>query len=123
MTDAACYRRIALSLTSLLLAASLAAQSHDAKTAVSLTVVPARMTLTQGESERLSAHIEGAPAGTVIVWVMKDKQKAGSSISADGLFTAQTLGVYHVMALAVAGDKTVLKTAVAKITVVGRIEL
>jgi hypothetical protein len=89
---------------------------------VSLTVDPARITLIAGQTQRFSAHIEGAATGTVIRWAVPDEQRDVSSISQDGVFTARIVGVYRVIALATIGQSTVLKTAVAKVTVLGQLE-
>ena len=80
------------------------------------------MTLNAGETQRFSAHIEGAPPGTVIVWAVPDRETGVSSIGQDGVFTARIVGVCHVMAFATVGGSTVLKTAVAKVTVLGKLE-
>jgi hypothetical protein len=123
MTKALCYPRIAfLLIVPLLLATTLTAQQIDKQVDVSLTVEPARMTLNAGQTQRFSAHIEGAPTGTVIRWAVPDEQRDVSSISQDGVFTARIVGVYRVIAFATIGQSTVLKTAVAKVTVLGQLE-
>jgi hypothetical protein len=105
----------------LLISTALAAQQDD-KNGVRLTVEPARMTIHTGQTQRFSAHVEGEPAGTVIKWVIPDKDRDVSSISQDGVFTARVVGVYRVIAVAIVGQDTVLKTAVAKVTVLGKSE-
>jgi hypothetical protein len=45
-----------------------------------------------------------------------------SSISQAGVFTARVAGIYHVFALATTGKNSVLKTAVANVTVLGSSE-
>jgi hypothetical protein len=45
-----------------------------------------------------------------------------SSISQAGVFTARVAGSYHVFALATTGKNSVLKTAVANVTVLGSSE-
>jgi hypothetical protein len=123
MTTAPCYPRIAfLLIVPLLLATTLAAQQDEKQGALSLTVDPARITLNAGQTQRFLAHIEGAPAGTVIRWAITDRKTDGSSISQDGVFTARRLGLYHVVAFATIDESTVLKTAVAKVTVLGQLE-
>ena len=122
MTTTPCYPRTAFILIVSLFAATLTAQQADKQAALSLTIDPVRITLPPGQTQRFSAHIEGAPTGTVIRWAVPDTERDVSSISQDGVFTARILGVYHVMAVATFGESTVLKVRVAKVTVLGRIE-
>jgi Bacterial Ig-like domain (group 2) len=81
---------------------------------MSLTVEPAQMTLKTGQTQRFSAEVKGAPAGTEINWAVRE---SGGNISQDGVFTASVVGIYHVVALATRRN-TVLMQASAKITVV-----
>ena len=111
-----------LLIVPLWLATTLTAQQIDRQAGVSLAVVPARVTLNAGQTQKFSMHIEGAPAGTVIVWAVPDRERDVSSISQDGVFAARIVGVYHVMAVATTGQSTVLKTAVAKVCVLGQLE-
>jgi Bacterial Ig-like domain (group 2) len=108
----------------LLLAPALAAQQPESekKAEVSLAVEPSRITLNAGQTQKFSAHFESAPTGTVVRWVIADEKKAGSSITQDGVFTAGTVGIYHVVAVAMNGEGTVLTSSVAKVTVFGRSE-
>jgi len=123
MTTAPIYRCITfLLIVSLWVATTLNAQQIDRQAGVSLTVDPARVTLRAGETQRFSAHLEGAPAGAVVVWAVPDTERDVSSISQDGVFTARIVGVYHVFALATAGKSSVLRTAVVKVTVLGSSE-
>jgi hypothetical protein len=123
MSATPCYPRIAfLLIVPLWFATILNAQQVDRQAGVSLTVDPARVTLPAGQAQKFSAHIEGVPAGSVIVWAVPDRERDVSSISQDGVFTARIVGVYHVFALATSGKSSVLKTAVVKVTVLGRSE-
>jgi hypothetical protein len=103
----------------LLAATALNAQQNEKQGAVSLTIEPARITLTAGQTQRFSAHIKGAPTGTVIIWAVPDSERDVSSVSQDGLFAARIVGIYHVVAIATI-DGTALKHAVAKVTVVAQ---
>ena len=118
MTTRPCYPRIALLhlIVPLFLAIPLAAQPDDKQGAVSLTVEPARITLSAGQTQRFSAEVKGAPAATVIIWAVREQ---GGNISQDGVFTARIVGIYHVIAIATSGSIT-LKHAVAKVTVVAQ---
>jgi hypothetical protein len=111
-----------LLIVPLWLATTLTAQQIDRQAGVSLAVVPARVTLNAGQTQKFSVHIEGAPAGAVIVWVVPDRERHVSSISQDGVFAARIVGVYHVMAVATPGQSNVLKTAVAKVSRLGQLE-
>jgi hypothetical protein len=123
MSATPCYPWIALLLiVPLWFATTFNAQQIESQAGVSLTVDPARVTLKAGEAQKFSAHLEGAPAGSVIVWAVPDRERDVSSISQDGVFTARIAGVYHVFALATTGESSVLKTAVVKVTVLGRSE-
>jgi hypothetical protein len=123
MTPSSCYLRIAfLLVVPLSLAATLAAQQSEKQGAVSLTLEPARITINAGQTQKILAHVKGAPTATVIRWAVPDRERDVSSISQDGVFTARIVGVYHVMAIAIVGESTVLKTGVAKVTVLGRSE-
>jgi hypothetical protein len=121
-TDHLCYPRIASLrlLLPLVLAIPLTAQQSDKQGGVSLTVDPAHLTLNAEQTQRFSAELKGAPAGTVIewaVWTVGDRRSG--NISQDGVFTARTVGIYRIMAVAIS-DGTVLSTAVAKVTVVAQ---
>lgn len=123
---ARCYpRRVLLWIFPLLVATIFIAQQapSEKQNNVSLTVYPPRIALNPGQTQKFSAHIEGAPTGTVIRWTITDGNRAGSRISQDGVFTAGKLGVYRVVAFATIGKGTVLKTAVAKVTVLRRLNL
>jgi hypothetical protein len=109
--------RAALLLFLLLAAALLSAQDRDQPGQVSLTVYPARAALNPGQTQSFSARVDGAPTGTVVRWTITGST-AGGSISQDGVFTARTLGVYHVVAFVPVGKSTVAKTAVATVTVI-----
>lgn len=123
MTTAPCYPRIAfLLIVPLLLGITLSAQQNEKQGPVSLTVDPVRITLNAGQTQRFSAHTEGAPTGTAIIWAVPDTERDVSSISQDGVFTARIVGVYRVIAIATIGQNTVLKIAVAKVTVLGQSE-
>jgi hypothetical protein len=123
MTTASCYSRIAMFLiVPLLFATTVAAQQNEKQAVVTLTVDPARITLNPGQAYRFSAHLDSAPPGTSIRWVITDKRSTGSSISQDGVFKAGVMGVYHVRALATIGESTVLKTAAVKVMVLGQLE-
>jgi hypothetical protein len=99
----------------LLLAIPVAAQI-DHRGALSLAVDPPRLTLNAGQEQRFSAQVRGAPASAAIVWSVREH---GASTSQDGIFTARAVGIYHVIALVV-GDGTILKSAIAKVTVVAQ---
>jgi Bacterial Ig-like domain (group 2) len=123
MTTTPSSPRMALLLiVPLWLATTLTAQQIDRQAGVSLAVVPARVTLNAGQTHKFSVHIEGAPAGAAIVWAVPDSERDISSISQDGVFAARIVGVYHVMAVATTGQGNVLKTAVAKVSVLGQLE-
>jgi Bacterial Ig-like domain (group 2) len=111
-----------LLIVPLWLATTLTAQQIDRQAGVSLAIVPARVTLNAGQTHKFSVHIEGAPAGAAIVWAVPDSERDISSISQDGVFAARIVGVYHVMAVATTGQGNVLKTAVAKVSVLGQLE-
>ena len=113
---ARCWRAALLLLFVLLAAAVLSAQDSDQPGQVSLTIYPARVALNPGQTQSFSARVDGAPAGTVVRWTITGST-AGASISQDGVFTARTLGVYHVVAFVPVGKSTVAKTAVAIVTV------
>jgi len=102
-------------------ATNLNAQRIDRQAGVSLTVEPARITLNAGESQKFSAHLEGAPAGAVIIWAVPDGERDVSSVTQDGVFIARIVGVHHVLALATI-ESRVLKTSVVKVTVLGKSE-
>jgi len=123
MTIGPYFARIALVLiVPLWFATILRSQPNEKQRAVSLTVEPARITLNAGETQKFFAHLEGAPAGAVIVWAVPDGERDVSGISQDGAFAARIVGVYHVFALATTGGSSVLKTTVVKVTVLGRPE-
>jgi hypothetical protein len=112
---ARCWRT-ALLLFLLLAAAALRAQDSDQPGQVSLTIYPVHVALNPAQTQRFSARVDGAPAGTVIRWTITGSA-AGGSISQDGVFTARTLGIYHVVAFVPIGQSTVAKTAAATVTV------
>jgi hypothetical protein len=76
MITAPCYRRIAFLflIVPLFLAAALPAQQNE-KQEMSLTIDPIRMTLNAGQTQKFSAHLDGAPASTVIIWTIPDRGK------------------------------------------------
>jgi hypothetical protein len=113
-------RIAALLILPLLIATSLAAQPQSKQ--VSLIVEPTRVTLAAGQTERFFAHLEGAPAGTVVRWAISDRKRDGNSITQDGVFTAGTLGVYHVVAIATNRESAVLKAVRVNVTVLGNSE-
>lgn len=125
MITAPCYRRIAFLIVLLSLATTLPAQ-QDEKQEIALTIDPIRMTLNAGQTQKFSAHLDGAPASTAIIWTIPDREKDVSSISQDGVFAARAVGIYHVMAIAVIDGATrkhtVAKVTVAKVTVLGQLE-
>jgi hypothetical protein len=104
-----CSRTAPLLFVLLLAAGVLSAQASDPGQ-VSLTVYPARVALNPGQTQRFSAHVDGAPAGAVIRWTITGRT-AGGSISQGGVFTARTLGVYRVVAYVPLGEGTVARTA------------
>ncbi len=109
----ACLRLI----VPLLLAISLAAQ-QDAKTAaVSVAVDPAHVTLDAGQTQKFSADVKGVPPGTEIIWAMMEKH--GGSISQDGVFTAKTVGIYHIMAFVIR-DGNIVRSRFVRVTVLAR---
>ena len=123
MTTAPCYPRIAfLLIVPLLLGITFSAQQNEKQGPVSLTVDPARITLNSGQTQRFSAYIEGAPTGTAIRWAVPYSERDVSGISQGGVFTARIVGVYRAIAFATIGQSTVLKIAVAKVTVLGQSE-
>jgi hypothetical protein len=121
-TTLGCSRTSLLLIVPLWFATTLNAQAIDRQAGVSLTVGPAGVTLHAGQTQKFSAHIEGAPAGAVIVWAVPDRERDVSSISQGGVFTARIAGIYHVFALATTAKSGVLRTAVAKVTVLGSSE-
>ena len=104
-----------LLIVPLLLAIPLAAQIEHRET-LSLAVDPPHLTLNAGQEQRFSAQMKGAPASAAIMWSVREH---GASVSQDGIFSARTVGIYHVIALVV-GDGTILRSAVAKVTVVAQ---
>jgi len=123
MTTAPSYRSITfLLIVPLWFVTTVTAQQIDIRAGVLLTVDPARVTLKAGEAQKFSAHLEGAPAGAVIVWAVPDKDRDVSSISQAGVFTARVAGIYHVFVLATTGKSSVLRTVVANVTVLGSAE-
>ena len=114
MTTAPSYRRITfLLIVPLWFVTTVTAQQIDIRAGVSLTVDPARVTLKAGEAQKFSAHLEGAPAGAVIVWAVPDKDRDVSRISQAGVFTARVAGIYHVFALATTAEKFLYRAAYA----------
>jgi hypothetical protein len=103
----------------LCIAATILAAQQREKQEVSLAIQPAHITLNAGQTQQFSAHIEGAPAATVIAWAVPDSERDVSTVSQDGLFTARIVGIYRVLAIATING-TVLKTAAAKVTVVAQ---
>lgn len=99
-------------------ATTLLAAQQSEKQEVSLTIEPAHITLNAGQTQKFSARLVGAPTSTVVTWAVPDREKDGS-VSQDGLFTAKVVGIYQVVAVAT-NNHTVLKTAVAKVTVVAQ---
>ena len=81
---------------------------------MSLTIDPDHLTLNVGQTQRFSAEVKGAPTATVIGWAVEE---SGGNISQDGIFTAKIVGIYHIVAFAIRGNKT-LRCGVAKVTVV-----
>lgn len=108
-----------LHLTVLFCFATTVLAAQAAKPKLSLAIEPARITLNAGQTQRFSAHIEGAPAATVITWAVPDGERDVSRVSQDGVFTARIVGIYRVFAIATVNG-TVLKTAVARVTVVAQ---
>jgi Bacterial Ig-like domain (group 2) len=122
MTTDLCYPRIAFLrlLLPLFLAIPLTAQYGDRQRTVSLTVGPDHITLHAGQTQRFSAELKGAPAGTVIEWaVWTVSNRRPGNISQDGVFTARAVGIYRIIAVAIS-NSTVLSTGVAKVTVVAQ---
>jgi hypothetical protein len=115
-------RAASLLVLPLLFAATLAAQQSQKQGAVLLTIEPSRITLNTGQTQKFSAHLEGAPVGTVVRWAVFDRERDVSSITEDGVFSARIVGVYHVIAFATVGQSTVLKTTIVKVTVLGKSE-
>jgi len=101
-----------LLIVPLLLAISVTAQ--DNRGTISLVLDPSHTTLNVGQEQRFSAQMKGAPASAAIVWAVREH---GASVSQAGIFTARVVGIYHLIALVVA-DGTLLRSAVARITVV-----
>jgi len=102
------------------LAPAIAAQPRQKD--VTWAVEPARVTVNVGQTQKFSARFEGVPTGTVVRWVIADQKKAGSRVTQDGVFTAGTVGVYHIVAVAMNGEGAALTTSVAKVTVLGSTE-
>jgi hypothetical protein len=117
----ATLRAASLLVVPLFLTTTLAAQSQK-QGAVSLTIEPAGITVNAGQTQKFSAHLEGAPVGTLVRWAVSDRERDVSSVSQDGVFTARIVGFYHVIAFATVGESTVLKTRVVKVTVLGQSE-
>jgi hypothetical protein len=102
-----------LLIVPLLLAIPVAAQI-DSRGTLSVAVDPPHLTLNAAQEQRFSAQVKGAPASTAIMWSVREH---GASVSQDGIFIARVVGIYHVMAFVV-GDGHILRSAVAKVTVV-----
>jgi uncharacterized protein YjdB len=100
-------------------AAPILAAQQGEKQEVSLTIEPAHITLNAGETQKFSARLVGAPASTVVAWAVPYSERDVSTVSQDGRFTAKVVGIYRVFAVATSNNK-VLKTAVAKVTVVAQ---
>ena len=98
----------------LLAATTLAAQQNGKHGGVSLTIDLAPVTLNVGQTQTFSTELTGAPAATMIAWVVREKQ--GGNISQEGVFTPKAVGIYHIVAFAIA-DGTVLTHAVARVAV------
>lgn len=103
----------------LLLAATGLAQADDSKGKVLLTIEPAVIAVNAGQAQKFTAHIEGAPAATVITWAIPNSERDVCEISPDAVFKARIVEVYRVFAVATVG-RTVIKTAMAKATVIGQ---
>jgi hypothetical protein len=97
----------------LLFAISLASQQDANTGAVSVSVDPAHVTLNTGQTQRFSADVKGVPAGTEIIWAMMEKH--GASISQDGVFRANTMGIYHIMALVIS-DGNLVRSRFVRVT-------
>jgi hypothetical protein len=100
-------------------AAPILAAQQGEKQEVSLTIEPAHITLNAGETQKFSARLVGAPASTVVAWAVPYSERDVSTVSQDGLFRAKVVGIYRVFAVATSNN-IVLKTAVAKVTVVAQ---
>lgn len=110
-----CQRIVFFSLIApLLLAIPLAGQQDNKQAEMSLTVEPSQITLNAGQSQKFSATLKGAPAGTVINWAVRE---SGGNVTQDGVFTARIVGIYHVVALATRGNSGLMQSF-AKVTVV-----
>ncbi len=92
-------------------------QNKDQPSQVSLTIYPAHIALSPGQTQSFSARMDGASPGALVHWTLTGST-AGASITQDGVFTARTLGVYHVVAFVPVGHGPVAKTAVATVTVI-----
>ncbi len=91
-------------------------QNKDQPSPVRLTIYPARVALSPGQTQSFSARVDGAAAATLVHWTLTGST-AGGSISQDGVFTARTLGVYHVVAFVPVGHGPAAKSAIATVTV------
>ena len=116
MIEGACFWGTAGHLLVLLAAAVLGAQDRDRSDQVSLTIYPARVALNPGQTQSFSARVEGSPAPNLVHWTITGSP-SGGSITQDGIFTARTLGVYHVVAFVLVGHGPMARTAVAAVTV------
>ncbi len=106
---AACLRLIVV----LLLAIPVAATQSDSQRTLSLAIDPPRLTLNVGQEQTFSVEVTGAPTATKIGWLVKEH---GASVTQNGVFTAQIVGIYHVVALAII-DGHIVKSAATKVTV------
>jgi hypothetical protein len=78
---------------------------------VSVGLSPAEVTIFTGHSQQFLATVNGTGT-TAVTWSVQEA--AGGSVNANGLFTGQTVGDFHVVATSVA-DPTKSGTAVAHV--------
>jgi len=97
----------------LLLAIPVAATQSNSQRALSLAIDPLRLTLNVGQEQKFSVEVTGAPTATKIQWLVKEH---GASVTQNGVFTARTVGIYHVVALAII-DGHIVRSATTKVTV------
>ena len=105
----ACVRLIVV----LLLAIPVAATQSGSQRALSLAIDPPRLTLNVGQEQKFSIEVTGAPAATKIQWLVREH---GASVTQNGVFTARSVGIYHVVALAII-DGHIVKSATTKVIV------
>jgi uncharacterized protein YjdB len=106
----ACFRLMVV----LLLAIPVAATQSDNQRTTSLAIDPPRLTLNVGQEQKFSVEVTGTPTATKIQWLVREHD--GASVTQNGVFTARTVGVYHVVALAIT-DGHIVKSATTKVTV------